>query len=179
MTPQTPSSLLLITGPVGVGKSAVADEVFELLRKTPVRVALVNFDELTYVSPRPDNDKYGTRVGLKSLAAIWENYRQIGARNLTIPYVFETQEGIDRFATAVPDCRVTTVRLTADINTLKDRLSQRPMGGDLEWHLQRSEELSNHYATSDIGDAIINTEDKTIREVAEEVIDCWRENGLR
>ncbi len=52
-TPKPTTSVLIITGTVGVGKSSVANEVFEVLQRTSQPVALINLDEFGYVSPRP------------------------------------------------------------------------------------------------------------------------------
>ena len=70
--------LLLITGTVGVGKSSVADEVFEILKARGNPVALINLDELGYAHPKPEDDPYQLRLRLKNLAAVWPNYCEIG-----------------------------------------------------------------------------------------------------
>jgi len=161
--------ILLITGPVGVGKSTVADEVFEILRKTSTPIALVNFDELTYASPL-NNDPHGTKLGLKNLSAIWQNYYSLGIRNLIIPYVIEDQEEIERFRSSAPGSVISVVRLSASTKTLHERLRARQLGGSLEWHLERADELNSLYANNNLGNIIINTDNKTIHAVAEEVI---------
>ena len=166
------ASLLLFTGPTGVGKSVVADEVFEILRKTSTPIALVNFDELTYASPLAD-DPHGTKLGLKNLRTMWPNYVEAGANKLIIPYVIESQQDIDNLRASVPNADIFVVRLAASMAALEDRLRNRPMGGSLEWHLSRAQELTNHYTNNNIGDIVIDTDNKTIHEVAEEVIAKW------
>lgn len=172
MTNQENPSILLITGPTGVGKSVVADEVFEILRKTSSPIALINFDELTYASPLAD-DAYGTKLGLKNLRTMWPNYIEAGIKSLIIPYVIENQQDIDNFRDSVPNADILVIRLTASMQVLDDRLRNRPMGGSLEWHLNRAQELTDHYARNDIGDIVIDTDSKTIRQVAEEVVARW------
>ncbi len=167
------ASILLVTGPVGVGKSSVADEVFEILRRTSASVALINFDELTYASPRSKDDPYGTKLGLKNLSAIWPNYIEAGIDNFIIPYVVETKRDIDRFGASISGADVWVVRLAASIGVLRERLRNRPMGGSLEWHLNRAAELNDLYAASGIGDLVIDTDNKTIRAIADEVIQSW------
>jgi adenylylsulfate kinase-like enzyme len=169
---QEKPSLLLITGPTGVGKSVVADEVFEILRRASIPIALINFDELTYASPL-SNDPYGTKLGLKNLRAVWPNYVEAGINSLIIPYVVESQQDIDNFRGSIPNADVLVVRLTASITTLEERLRSRPMGGSLEWHLIRAQELTDHYAGNNIGDIVIDTNNRTIYQVAEEVITKW------
>jgi CO dehydrogenase nickel-insertion accessory protein CooC1 len=166
------TSILLITGPVGVGKSVVADAIFEMLRQTSAPVALINFDELTYASPLR-NDPYGTKLGLKNLHSIWENYVEAGVNNLIIPYVIEDQAGIEHFRGSIPGSSITVVRLDASIETLHKRLRGRQLGGDLEWHLQRAVELSDTFKTSDMEEIVVNTEGITIDQAAEKVLSHW------
>lgn len=173
-TPDEKVHLLIITGPVGVGKTAVGDEVFEILKSEMQPISLVNLDELGYVYPKAADDPYGTHIGLKNLGVIWTNYVELGAKRLIIPYVVETLKGIERFHKIIPHAHITTVRLDATVATLHQRLSNRPMGGSLEWHLNRAVELVSVFERSQIGDLVIDTNDKTVSEIAREILSGWK-----
>src|SRR5437899_10227382 len=74
---------IIVTGPVGVGKTTVAQEMGLLLLDAKVPHATVDFDQLTACYPRPaDDDRWGTKLGLLNLAALWKNYERSGARRL-------------------------------------------------------------------------------------------------
>jgi adenylylsulfate kinase-like enzyme len=166
-------SVLIVTGPTGVGKSVVADEVFEILRGQNVAITLINLDELGYSHPAPKNDPYHKSLRMKNLAAVWKNYREAGAQRVVIPWVVVRQEEVEQFRQAIPGADIYIVRLSAPLETIKERIYNRPMGGDAAWHTRRAAELIEVFATHSIGGAVIDTENKTIAAVAEEVVDSW------
>ena len=78
---------IIVTGPVGVGKTTVAEEMGMLLLAAKVPHATVDFDQLTACYPRPaDDDRWGTKLGLMNLAALWKNYERSGARRLLLAF---------------------------------------------------------------------------------------------
>lgn len=165
--------LLLITGTVGVGKSSVADEVFEILKAQAKPIALINVDELGYAYPYPQDDPFHTRLRLKNLAAIWPNYYEAGVKALIIPYVIESRNSLERFREAIPSADIFVVRLDAPLPVLEDRIRNRPMGGDEEWHIKRAAELAATIEKVGVENMAIDTEHKSIAEVAQEVIAKW------
>lgn len=165
--------LLIITGTIGVGKSSVADEVFEILKAQAKPVALVNFDELGYAYPVPKDDRFHAQLKHKNLATIWPNYKAAGVKMLIIPSVVENHKELERFHQDIPDAKILTVRLDASQSVLEERIQNRPMGGDEEWHLKRSAELTDVLEEAKIEDVLINTEAKSISEVAQEVVENW------
>ncbi|MGQ7845622.1 hypothetical protein ACUNV4_14150 [Granulosicoccus sp. 3-233] len=134
--------ILLISGPVGVGKTAVGNEVSEVLERDGVPHTFIDFDQLRYTFPRPDDDPRGNRLGLQNLAAIWENGSRAGALNLVVSYVIEERSFIDSLLQLIPAGQVTTVQLSASMETLCTRLMQREIGSGLDWHLKRAVALS-------------------------------------
>ena len=61
---------IIVTGPVGVGKTTVAQEMGLLLLDAKVPHANVDFDQLTACYPRPtDDDRWGTKLGLANRRA--------------------------------------------------------------------------------------------------------------
>ena len=165
--------LLLITGTVGVGKSSVADEVFEILKAQSKPLALINLDELGYACPTPQDDPFHIRLRLKNLASVWPNYYEAGVRALIIPYVIGSNDVLGRFREAIPNAETFVIRLDARQPVLEERIRNRPMGGDDEWHIKRAAELAAILDQAHVENATIDTDDKTIIEVAQEVITKW------
>lgn len=107
---------IVVTGPVGVGKTTVASEMRLFLRDADVPHATVDFDQLTARHPRPaDDDRWGTKLGLANLAALWRNYEASGARRLLVARVIESRADLDGLRHAVPGADITVVRLRAAI----------------------------------------------------------------
>ena len=59
--------VLLVTGPVGVGKSSVASEVSELLDQAGVAHALVDVDSLRWCYPRRSSDPFRIELAMNNL----------------------------------------------------------------------------------------------------------------
>ena len=163
--------LLVLSGPVGVGKSAVGAAVAELLEARQRPHTYVDFDHLRYTFPRPDNDPWNNQLGLRNLKAIWTNCEQAGSSNLVVAYVIEEQSFIRQLVSAVGLAQVYTVQLSAQQDTLEARLKQRETGANLAWHLRRAQKLSKLLARTGVPcDCRIATDQRTIEEVAEEVV---------
>ena len=162
--------ILLISGPVGVGKTAVGNEVAEVLERDGVPHTFIDFDQIRYTYPRPDDDPWGNRLGLQNLAAIWENCSRAGALNLLVSYVVEEHSFIDSLSQIIPGGQVTTVQLSANHETLSARLKRREIGSGLDWHINRAAELSAILAAdSTPADHRIATDDRDVIDIAEEL----------
>lgn len=173
------ASILIITGTVGVGKTSVGDEMFEILQSRSESVALINIDELGYVSPRPADDPYNKVIRLKNLAAVWRNYADLGTKLAIIPTVVETIDELEAYKKAIPDARFFIVRLDASSKILEDRIKNRSLGGDEAWHLKRATELTEILENNQIEDMTVATDGKTISVIASEVLAKWQVSGAR
>lgn len=174
-TPTTHERLLLISGPVGVGKTTVANELSTLLESDDVPHTFVDLDALTHTFPRSASDPFGNDLALENLAVVWQNSRRRGSRNLVVPRVVETQDDVKRISEAagIPDPVV--CRLTASDQTLLQRVQTREIGSSLEWHEKRSLELSAVLAKARLEDFSVPTDDRSITEIATQIMRqiCW------
>jgi len=162
---------ILVTGPVGVGKTTMITEMSGVLRAANVPHAMVDFDQLTASFPRPDNDdRWGTKLGLANLAAIWRNFHAAGAERLLIARVVEARSELDGYRAAVPGAEMTVVRLRASPETLHTRLRQRGQGVGLQWHLERAVELATQMDESRVEDLLVPTEGRDPTELAREIL---------
>jgi hypothetical protein len=62
--------VLLITGPVGVGKTSVAFETTQVLEERGLAHAFFDLDGLTYFHPKPADDSFGEGFALDALGLL-------------------------------------------------------------------------------------------------------------
>lgn len=161
--------MLLISGPVGVGKTTVTAEIDNRLIDDGFSHAAVDFDELTRYAPRATPpSRFGTRVGLANLRAVWRNYSRAGAKRLVVASVIESPRDVDNIRKVVPRAEVTVVRLRAPLRTLERRIRQR--GEAVEWHVARAAVLAPQLDGSGPGDVVIDTEGRSPAAIAAEVL---------
>ena len=129
-----PVPVLVITGPVGVGKSTIAAEAAWLLRQAGVPHALVDLDRIEQCWPVPADDPWNERVSHRNLACMWANFRQAGADRLIFARVLETRSLLRRVTKAVPGAQITVVRLRAPVAVLHERIRSRE-ASDPDWFL--------------------------------------------
>ncbi|GIH02471.1 hypothetical protein Rhe02_05380 [Rhizocola hellebori] len=142
---------LLLIGVGGVGKSTVADAIGRVLTAAGTAVAVVDTDALAQFGPPPTNAGVpvtGFYDGLKciNLAALWANYKAIGARHIVVSAGIDTAAWRSRFAASLAGCTVQVVRLVAAPDTVRARLRGRDGGLKLERHLTA---LTEHEAILD------------------------------
>ncbi|HET7036837.1 MAG TPA: hypothetical protein VFI42_14225 [Thermomicrobiaceae bacterium] len=161
---------LLITGPVGVGKTTVASEVSELLEAARIAHAFVDIDALRWCYPGPPGDRFRAGLALRNLAAIWPNFAACGATRLVLADVLEDRAELAGYQRALPGAAITVVRLRAAPETLAARVARRELGAGLEWHLARARELAARMDARPVEDLLVETEGRGVRAVAEEIV---------
>lgn len=162
--------ILIITGPPGVGKTAVASEISELLEQGQIPHAQIDIDTIRWGYFPLSHDRFQIELAMKNLASLWENFQRAGANRLVISDVIEDRNELERYYLAIPGAEILVVRLYASLSTLEQRLQGREMGSGLEWHLQRTAELAEQMDQSRVEDILVNTEGKSVMVVAREVL---------
>jgi len=105
--------ILLITGPVRIGKSSVLFEAARLLREARVPHAAVDLAQIGAAWPPPADDRWNERIAHRNLACMWSNVREAGAERLLLERVLEARSLLRHVVAAVPGARITVVRLRA------------------------------------------------------------------
>lgn len=162
--------VLLISGPIGAGKTTVATEAVKLVAEAGIRVAGVDMDALTEVWPRPADDRFNSRLGLRNLAGVWRNAQDMGATRLVVARVIESRAALDGFRDAVPGAEITLVGLRARQETLLERVRVREVGAARQWHLDRVLELSRQMDEAAADDFVVWTDGREVVDVAREVL---------
>lgn len=162
-------NLIILSGPVGVGKTTVSEELSGVLETDGIGHTLVDLDGLSKTYPRPKGDKFGEQIALKNLTDVWSNARGLGVKNLIIARVVETRASAERIAAAVGASTQFIIQLNASNTTLLARVRRREIGAARTWHEQRALELSSKMRSSDVADIQLDTDGKTATEIANEI----------
>ncbi len=162
--------VLIVTGPVGAGKTTVAAAISAELERRAVAHAWVDVDQLAQCFPRPVDDPFHGRLVTRNLADLARNFREAGAGRLILPYVIEDAAGRAAIASAIPGGELTVVRLTVRPETVAARLRGRESGESLAWHLRRAPELTGIMERNGVGDLVVETDGRTPEELAVEIL---------
>ncbi|HEX6799640.1 MAG TPA: hypothetical protein VF116_18170 [Ktedonobacterales bacterium] len=162
--------VMLVTGPVGVGKTTVAGEVSALLERVGVPHAFVDVDSLRWFYPSPPGDRFRTALAMRNLAAVWANFQAAGAERLVLADVVESRDELDRYRATVPAAQITVVRLRAAVETLAARVGEREQGSGRDWHLARAAELAAQMDRDAVEDVLIETDGRPVTAIAREAL---------
>ena len=163
---------LLVTGPVGVGKTTTAIEISHQLAAARVAHALVDLDELDRIYPPPADDPDKRTLTQRNLEAVWANLRQAGAARLILVGVLEDLDlELVPIRAAVPGASVVIVRLQAAVDDLVERIARREVGSAREYHVRRASEQAASMAASAAGNCLfVDTASRPVQDVAHEIL---------
>ncbi len=162
--------LLVISGPVGVGKTTVGQEISNRLDRQGVPHTFIDLDALTQTYPRPAGDPYGYRLAFANLQAVRANGVAAGSRNLIVSRVVEDRSQYEALQAALPGGVPTICRLMASEAVLLDRVRKRELGAGLGWHERRALELAGRLRQSGPADVVIDTDSRKPADIAEALV---------
>jgi DNA polymerase III delta prime subunit len=165
-----PIPLLLISGPVGVGKTTVGNEVSSSLERRGVAHTFIDMDALAWTYPRPPDDRFGKKLALLNLRDVWTNCAAKGSHNLIIARVIETRQDVEQIERAVPGARSLVCQLRANDETLIDRVRTRELGSGRDWHEARALELARSLQNKAPADFVVDTDGRLVSDIADEIV---------
>jgi hypothetical protein len=169
MAVSTDVPVIIVSGTIGAGKSAVASEMSDILCEREVPHAYVDLDLLSW--SWPPIGQFNNVLAFKNLAAVWANYREAGCERLIVSHVVECSDELDCYRQAVPGACIMVCRLVASQATRESRIRQREIGAGLEWHLNRTVELEEILHKASVEDFQVENDGRPIRDVALEVLE--------
>lgn len=162
-------ALLVVSGPVGVGKTTIGSELSSILERRLIAHSFVDLDGLAQTYPRKPDDPFGNNIALSNLSLVWANCRKHGSKNLIVGRVVETKADVEKLGQATGISKITVCQLCAPDSTLLTRVRSREIGSDREWHERRSLELAGQLEQTDFADFLVNTEAREPTDIAQEV----------
>lgn len=160
--------VLLVTGPIGVGKTAVLHEADALLIEEDGSHATVELGEIARCWPEAIDSSRSSFV-YQNLAALWSNFAAVGASRLLLSGLVERRSEVERVSRAVPGAVLTVVRLHAPLAVLEQRIRLRaPDSPDGE--LDGARWWTGHFESEHPEDYLVETDGRPVREIARDVL---------
>jgi adenylylsulfate kinase len=161
---------VLLTGAIGVGKTAVAVELGALLEERGARPALLDLDWLGWLRPRPDSYWTIDELIARNLSAMWPNLRAAGADRLVLTRALRRSDQLAAIREALPDVALVVVRVNADAGTIEKRLRARDSGEILREHLSQAVEMAGELDSGRVEDFRVENDGRPVQEVAHELL---------
>lgn len=162
--------VLLLTGGLGAGKTAVAIEVGEILSGLGTPVSVVDLDQLCWTAPAAWSGMAVDDVLTGSLAAILPVHAAAGVQHLVLPRLVRTEAEVEQIRRTVEPTSLLVVELTAPAAVRADRLRGRDSGRTLAEHV---DEVADLIPEDGVAAHRVATEGRTVEDVADAVVHLW------
>jgi hypothetical protein len=159
--------VLVLSGSMGSGKTAVLKEASDLLTAADVSHAALDLDEVG-IAHAPGASS--AELPLRNLAALWNNYAALGIARLLLSEALDSEAKRAQLAGAIPGARIQVCRLRASLPTMQEGVRAREPGMLQERLVARVAELEASLDAAGIGDFEVQNEHRTVTEVAREVL---------
>lgn len=160
--------MLIISGSMGAGKTAVLAEASDILAAKAQPHAAIDLDTLG-VAHLPagtgDDD-----LMYRNLACVWSNYAAAGLRALLLAGAIEDRRELQRCLEAIPGAEIVVCRLTAAIDTMQQRVRMRETGMLGDQFVKRVAELEVTLDHARLESFSVRNDERGVTEVAHEVL---------
>ena len=161
-------ALLIITGSMGSGKTAVLSEASETLAVRNILHASIDLDALG--TAHLPTSVEGNQLMYRNLRSVWENYAQVGLRRLLLARAIEDRTELECCRNAVSASKVVICRLTASMKTMQDRVQSRELGALQGSYVARVAELNSILDHAHLEDFSLLNENRPVTDVAHEML---------
>lgn len=177
MLPDTPDvdvsgAAVLVTGPLGSGKTSVATEIAAVLEHQSVRNAVVDLDWLCWVGPGISGERLDALLH-DNLRAVVGRFRAEGIERFVLAHAVQSSAEVGRLRDAVQPAHLTVVRLEVSPEVAAERVRQRaPADSLVTAHDLSEQEALWDAATLLEADLVVrNDHDRPLSAVAAEVLE--------
>jgi hypothetical protein len=165
-------SLLIVTGSMGAGKTAVMAEASDILALRGIPHAAIDLDmlgmaHLPAVTP-------GDEVMYRNLQAVAENYSALGVDRFLLARAIENRAELERCVGAVAAKEVAVCRLTASFETMRQRVELRESGMCRDTYIERVKALNESLDDAELENFVVTNEGRSLNKVANEVLERAR-----
>ena len=160
--------MLIITGPMGAGKTVVLGEASDILAQRQIVHAAVDLDALGLAhlpSAAPSDG-----VMYDNLRSICSNYAALGVQRFLVARAIEDDAQLKRCRDIIPAANAVVCRLTASVETMKRRVQMRESGISQPDYIARVAKLNVILDRAHVEDFTVSNEGRPLTEVATEVL---------
>ena len=161
-------SLLIITGTMGAGKTAVLGEASDILAQRQIVHAAIDLDALgvAHLPSAVPNDG----VMHDNLRSICRNYAALGVQRFLVARAIEDSAQLRLYRDIIPAANTLVCRLTASVETMKRRIKMRELGVSQQEYVDRVAKLNIILDLAHLEDFAVTTENRSLTDIALEML---------
>ena len=159
--------VLVISGSMGSGKTAILGEASDLLTANDVLHAAIDLDA---ISLQLLPDQLSRNVHVRNIADIHKNCSDAGITRFLVAVAIEDADVLADLKAAFGVDEIVVCRLTASVETMAARLRIREPGIRQEEFVERSRQLDVALDKAALEDFTLPNDDRNVTEVAEELL---------
>jgi adenylylsulfate kinase len=160
--------LLILTGTMGVGKTAVLAEASDILTLRDIVHAAIDLDFLGLGHFQLATT--GDGVLYDNLRSVCKNYAAVGVPRVLLARALENGGQLKLCRQVTAAARTVVCRLTASVRVMQERLRMRELGVLQEKYVARVAELNSILDHAGLEDFTVSNEDRSLTDVALEVL---------
>jgi hypothetical protein len=161
-------SLLIITGTMGAGKTAVLAEASDILALRHIAHAAIDLDALGLVHLPSAASSDG--VMYRNLQSACKNYASLGVRRFLLARAMENRAELELCHGVVSAKNMVVCRLTASIEAMQHRVKMRESGVSQRGYVARVAKLNVILDRARLEDFTVTNENRPLTEVAHEML---------
>jgi hypothetical protein len=161
-------SLLIITGTMGAGKTAVLAEASDLLALRHIAHAAIDLDALglAHLPSVASNDG----VMYRNLQSVCKNYASLGVQRFLLARAMESRAELELCRGVVSSTNTVVCRLTACIEVMQQRVRTRESGVSQREYVARVAKLNDILDRAQLEDFTLTNEGRSLTEIAQEML---------
>lgn len=161
-------SLLIITGTMGAGKTAVLGEASDLLTQRQIVHAAIDLDALALAHLPSAGPNDGLMY--QNLRSLYANYLAAGVQRFLVARAIESESQLKLCREIIPATKTVVCRLTAGLEIMEQRVAGRDPGISRDQYVSRVGKLNAILDRARLEHFPVINENRSLTEVAREML---------